>query len=119
MTGQAHTPTLLSFAVPGVGEFEARKRTFGDEAKVELATRQMLGGAKLADDDDLRWYCRVFCTLRVLLVTKPDGWDLDDLDPLDPDDIGSALSVFGGLRAAEDDFRKRARALRPVLGAGA
>lgn len=112
-------PALLTFRVDGIGEFEFRKRNFNDEATIEMATRHMLGGAALSGDDELRRFCRAISTLRILLVTKPDGWDLEELDPLDPDDVGSAMRAFGGLRAAEDEFRKRAKAARPALGTAA
>jgi len=44
--------------------------------------------------------------LRVLTVEAPDGWDLDKLDPLDPETYAKLNAVYDALTAKERSFRQ-------------
>ena len=110
------TESTLNFTVEGIGEFTFLKRTLNVEAKIEAETIRMTGGP--TESFELRQFCRAVTTLRHLLVTAPEGWSLEEADPLDPAAMVS-IKVFGGLRKAEDEFRQRGKALRPKLRASA
>jgi hypothetical protein len=55
-------------------------------------------------------------TLRVLIASAPEGWNVDELDPLDADSYLQMLRVHGALRAREDGFRRKPKQASPASG---
>lgn len=57
-------------------------------------------------------------TLKVLTLVAPDGWVLDELDPLDDENYARLMKVHGALRAREDEFRGKSKSGREAQRAG-
>lgn len=107
----------FTVTVEGVGDFVFRRRTLDSQFKILAAAVRMLGGETVAEH--LHMMAVAVETVRHLTVTAPDGWSIEDIDPLDQEQIDRVLLVFGRLRAAEDTFRFGAKAKRADLGTGA
>jgi hypothetical protein len=101
------SPTDYPVSVPDVGTFTFGKRTMRDEVAIQVEFAKIIDGAPATE-----WLQAVggwLSTLRVLTVRAPDGWDLDTLDPLDPETYARLNAVYEGLRTAEDSFRQGQR----------
>lgn len=93
-------------SVEGVGEFTFRKRTFRDQMALEGAAERILGGP--VQSEGLQYFATAVATLEVLMVSAPKGFDVTDLDPLDPDSYTRVQAVFREFRATEERFRAAA-----------
>lgn len=103
----ARAPKETDFVVPveGVGQFTFARRTMGDEVKIQVEYARIIDGA-----EPTSWLQAVggwLSTLKVLTVRAPAGWDLDELDPLDPETYAKLDSVYGGLSEKERSFRRK------------
>lgn len=96
-------PATFPVSVEGIGEFVFRRRNFRLQLQVEGAADRVTGGP--VKDEGLAAFGHHVATLEVLTVDAPKGWDLDELDPLDPESFGKVQRVFRGLRDAELRFR--------------
>jgi hypothetical protein len=94
--------------VEDIGRFVFRKRRVPDQVKIEAAAHRMTDGP--IDDVDLQNVCIAYQTLKHLTVESPEGWDLEDIDPLDAEDTAKMWKVWGALREQEGRFRKGAGA---------
>lgn len=92
--------------VDGVGSFTFRRRTIKDQFRIEAEVGRMLGGP--APDDMLRAGALAYATLLILTTQAPDGWDLDELDPLNQEDTDKLFLVHRRLREVETTFREKA-----------
>lgn len=103
-------PRTYLVDVEGVGTFTFRRRTIGDLARIPNQAILILGGipqhAWLLDQ------ATMLAELEVLTVKSPDGWDMDDLDPVDEHDVARVRLVHGRLIEEEERFRGRSRADR-------
>lgn len=98
-------PTDYSVPVEGIGTFTFGKRTMADEIKIQVEYARIIDGAEPTE-----WLSRVggwISTLNVLTVRAPDGWDIDEMDPLDPKVYEDLMLVYLALRAKEDSFRRK------------
>ena len=89
--------------VPDVGQFVFAKRTMRDELAIQVEYAKIIDGAPATE-----WLQAVggwISTLRVLTVRAPDGWNLDELDPLDDGTYAKLANVHGELRNKERSFR--------------
>lgn len=89
--------------VEGVGVFRFGKRTMRDEIKVQVEYARMIEGVEPTE-----WLALVagwMSSLKVLTVRAPDGWDIDDLDPLDDETYARLMKVHAALTAKERSFR--------------
>lgn len=98
-------PSVSDFetSVEGVGTFRFAKRTMRDHMKIEVEYARLIDGVQ-----PTTWLSIVaqwLSTLRVLTVTAPDGWDLDNMDPLSQDTYAKLLKVHTALTDKEADFR--------------
>lgn len=94
------------FVVPveNVGQFTFGRRTMGDELAIHREYSNILQGVEHPTQmlDILgNW----LSTLRVLTVSAPAGWDLDEMDPLAEDTFAKLRAVFDALTAKELSFR--------------
>jgi hypothetical protein len=89
--------------VPDIGVFTFAHRRMKDQFRIEAVASRLLGGP--VDDEALKMGAAAFATLSVLTVHAPDGWNLDDLDPLDGAATMRLFAVHGALREAEGRFR--------------
>lgn len=95
------------FEVPGIGGFTFRARKIRDEVQIQAEASRIMGGP--CDATGVLNVAVAMATLSVLLTEKPEGFSIDDLDPLDGESIKTIFAVYGGLRTAEDEFRKKLR----------
>lgn len=91
--------------VEGIGSFTFAKRTMADEIKIQVEYARIIEGVEPTE-----WLSRVggwISTLKVLTVRAPEGWDIDDMDPLDENVYENMALVYVALRAKEDSFRRK------------
>lgn len=91
--------------VEGVGNFVFLKRNFAREFAIQREYARLIDGVKPTE-----WLSSVgtwMSTLKVLTVKAPDGWVLEELDPLDDATFAKLFKVTEELRAKEDSFRGR------------
>lgn len=103
----ARRPQTTDFALPvdGVGTFTFGRRTMADEIKIQVEYARIIEGVEPTE-----WLSRVggwISTLKVLTVRAPEGWDIDEMDPLDPEVYEDMMLVYLALRAKEDSFRRK------------
>ena len=69
-------------SVDGLGAFRCRRRSFFDDARVELEAQRWLQGLGVDDvrnvSGPLEAYGRMYGTVKVSVVEGPKGWSLDD-----------------------------------------
>lgn len=94
--------------VDGVGEFYFRRRVMRDQFRIHADTMRILGGPV---SDAMLWNsAAAMATIGVLMVSGPtEGWNIEDLDPLDPDDVATLYKVHGRLLEEEEKFRQTSR----------
>lgn len=98
-------PKDFTVDVPNVGQFTFGYRNFADQFAMEVEFARLTQGVT-----PTQWLSTVgewMATLRVLLVSAPAGFDLDEVDPLEDGVYDLILSVYTALREKEDSFRKK------------
>lgn len=103
----ARRPQTTDFTLPvdGIGTFTFGRRTMADEIKIQVEYARIIEGVEPTE-----WLSRVggwISTLKVLTVRAPEGWDIDEMDPLDEDVYENMMLVYLALRAKEDSFRRK------------
>lgn len=94
-----------SVAVEGLGNFTFARRKLSDELRVQAEHSRIVDGV-----EPTVWLHNLatwMSTLRVLMVSAPMGWDLEELDPLENDTFEQINAVYMAMRAKEDSFRKK------------
>lgn len=91
--------------VEGVGRFRFRQRKMADEMEIQRLYADYIGG--VIPTQWLALLAEYQSALRVLTVAGPDDWDLDTLDPLEPETYNKLRRVFIALRECEERFRGR------------
>lgn len=91
--------------VDGVGQFEFHHRTLTLQVGVEAILNRMLDGP--VSDEKLLYVARAISTVKKLAIKWPEGFDLEAIDPIDENEVGSVLKAYGGLLEAEANFRRR------------
>lgn len=111
------TPADTDFheEIPGVGHFVFARRTMRDEMRVAAEYSRLTEGVE-TPTPFLETIAGWIATLKVLIVSAPAGWDLDEMDPLDDDVYARIASVNKALRLREGQFRKAKGT--PVQGSG-
>lgn len=100
---RASKTTDFDVTVEGVGRFVFGKRTMGDELAIQREFADILQGVQPTD-----WLMTMagwLSVLRVLTVSAPAGWDLDEMDPLDESTYERLFKVYTALRDKEGSFR--------------
>lgn len=95
-----------SVTVEGVGTFTFARRKLSDELRVQAEHSRIIDGV----EQPTVWLHSLatwMSTLRVLMVAAPIGWDLEELDPIEPDCFEQISSVYAAMRVKEDSFRKK------------
>lgn len=105
MTTRIRTPKVTDFTVTveGIGRFVFGKRTMGDELAIQREYADIIGG--VTPTVWLETMGGWLSVLRVLTVRAPDGWDLDEMNPLDEDTYARLHQVYTALRDQERSFR--------------
>ncbi len=101
----AREAAATDFEVPveGVGTFRFGKRTMRDEIKIQVTYADMIEGVQPTE-----WLALVagwISALKVLTVRAPDGWNIDEMDPLDDATYAKLMKVHAALTAKERSFR--------------
>ena len=114
--------TDFHVTVEGVGRFRFAQRRMEDEMKIAVEYSLITQGI----DTPSVWLTIMggaTAQLRVLTVEAPDGWDIDEMDPLDDETYARIVNVHRALRDQERSFReKKTKAReesRPGSGEGA
>ena len=115
----ARTPAPTDFyvEVEGIGTFSFAKRTMREEMRIGAEFSRYTEGLPVVTpwlDAVAGW----MSTLSVLTVKAPDGWSLENLDPLDEDSYAKLARVHAALRLKEDDFRRQAKPGNQAARAG-
>lgn len=92
--------------VPELGRFVFAHRTFRDEMKIQVEVHRILDGETNAPAY-LQHFAIMYATLATLTKGAPEGWSIEDLDPLDDASYTRLEEVFVALRDAESAFRGR------------
>ncbi|EPT1451930.1 hypothetical protein ACVOZ6_003518 [Escherichia coli] len=100
-------PTDFFEDVEGIGRFRFAKRKMADEIQIQRLFAEYTGG--ISPTAWLLTLGEYLSTLRVLTVSAPEGWDLDDLDPLEEETYARLGRVFVALREREETFRGRSK----------
>lgn len=103
----ARTALPNDFVVPvdGIGSFTFGRRTMRDEMKIQVEYAKYIDGATPTD-----WLASVagwIACLNVMTVRAPDGWNIDEMDPLDDDTYEKIAKVYGELDKKERSFRPK------------
>lgn len=89
--------------VEGIGRFRFARRKLADELQIQRLFAEYAGGVE--PTAWLTTLAEYLSTLKVLTVEAPEGWDMDDMDPLDNDTYTKISRVFVALREREERFR--------------
>jgi hypothetical protein len=114
MPRQAHA-TDFFVEVDRLGRFNFARRTIEDTFKIRGQYHQITSGYYDDDGNMCDLGALSYVTVRALLVSGPENFDIDQLDPLVDDEVDSKLvAIWRALREKELSFRPKAR----VIGAG-
>lgn len=103
----ARQPQETDFIVPvdNVGTFTFGKRTMRDEVAIQVEFARIIDGV-----EPTSWLQAVggwLSTFKVLTVRAPAGWDVETLDPLDPETYAKMNRVYDALTEKERSFRRK------------
>lgn len=110
-------PTDFRLTVPDVGDFVFAKRTMRDEIATQVEYARMIDG--VTPTPWLEAVCGAMADLTVLSVKDPDGWDIEAMDPHDPETYAKLISVHRGLLNKERTFRGGSSKAGEEAGSGA
>lgn len=99
-------PGPRDFTVPveGLGDFVFGYRKMADHIAIEVEFARLTQGVQ--PTPWLLAFGEWMSTLRILMVKAPNGFDLDELDPLDDGVFDQLRAIFRALREKEDSFRQ-------------
>ncbi|NCC29690.1 MAG: hypothetical protein EOM22_16505 [Gammaproteobacteria bacterium] len=95
--------------VDGVGVFTVKRRTVLVEIEIAAEINRLLGGQD-AVSNWLAGLVATVATLKVQLVDVPKDFDIDALDPDDPESYDLMNRVYRAVKAKEGEFRSGKRA---------
>lgn len=109
--------TDFRITVEGIGDFVFARRKMRDEVAAQVEYARLIDGV-----EPTQWLvtiCGALADLMVLTVKAPEGWDLDEMEPHDPETYNKLIKVHAALRTKELSFRPGAGAGSQAAGAGA
>lgn len=114
----ARPRSTTDFDVPvaGVGTFTFGRRKMADEMAIQVEYARMIDGVQPTE-----WLSLVagwISALKIMTVRAPEGWDIDEMDPLDDDTYAKLMKVHAALTEKERSFRKGSAAGGQGAGAG-
>jgi hypothetical protein len=104
--------------VPDVGSFEVRRPVMRTAIRMEVEYARLTEGVENLPVD-LQVICRIMSYLKVMVVSGPDGWDVDNLDPYSDQDTAKLREVYDAITAEEARFRSGGKVQPEAEGAGA
>lgn len=103
--------------VPEVGSFEVRRPVMRTAIRVEVEYARLTEGVESLPVD-LKVICRIMSYLKVMVVSGPDGWDVDNIDPYSDDETSRLREVYEAVTAEETRFRSGGKAEPQAESAG-
>lgn len=107
--------TDFAVTVDGVGSFTFGRRTMRDEISIQVEYARLIDGVE--PTAWLQAVCGWLSVLKVLTVRAPDGWDLDEMDPLEDETYAKLSRVYESLIDKERSFRRGAKLASEAGGA--
>lgn len=98
-------------SVDGIGTFTFARRNMRSELAIAAEFSRLSEGIA-TPSAFLETVGGWIATLKVLTLVAPDGWVLDEMDPLDDENYARLMKVHGALRAREDLFRGKPESKR-------
>jgi hypothetical protein len=92
--------------VEGVGSFEVRRPIMRTAIRIEVEYSRLTEGLETVPDE-LSFLCRIMAYLKVMIVSGPDDWDVDNCDPYTETEVTRLREVYDALNAAEARFRSK------------
>ncbi|HEX7642021.1 MAG TPA: hypothetical protein VF472_07380 [Burkholderiaceae bacterium] len=118
MPRKAHA-TDFFVDVPDLGRFNFARRQLGDVFKIRGRYNQLTEGFYDAEGRMADLVALAYVTIQTLLVSGPEGFDLDTLDPLLDDEFDTKLlAIWSALRDKELSFRSGQKEARQAPGPG-
>jgi hypothetical protein len=111
--------TDFNVDVEGIGRFVFARRTISDNPKIRSRYNVLTEGNY--SPDGMMWdaFALGLVTLQTLMVSSPDAFNLDTLDPLMDDDCEkTVVKIVAALYAKEQSFRRSQAQGSEVAGAG-
>ncbi len=107
----------FTVTVDGIGTFTFGRRNMQAEIDIQREYARILGGVPPTAWLDIvgNWTS----TFKVLTVSAPEGWDIDEMDPLDNGTYEKMKRVYDALSVKELSFRSGDGAQREGSGAPA
>lgn len=96
-------PSDFRVTVADHGDFVFGKRTMRDEIASQVEYARMIDG--VPPTPWLETVCGAMADLKVMTVKAPDGWDVDELEPHDPETYAKLISAHRALLNKERSFR--------------
>ena len=101
----ARIPNKSDFTVnvDGVGSFTFGRRKLSDEVAIQREYAAILDGVKPTDWLEIvgNW----IAVFKVMMVSAPSGWDLEEMDPLDNGTYQKMKRVYDAFIEKERSFR--------------
>jgi hypothetical protein len=92
--------------VEGVGKFSFGRRKMSDEIQVQVEYASLIQGVE--PTEWLQTVCGWISVFKVMMVSCPKDWDLEEMDPLDLETYKQMRLVYESFREKEKSFRSRA-----------
>lgn len=100
--------TDFTVDVDGIGRFVFGRRAIGDVYKIRSRYNSLTEGHYLENGNVADLGALGLVTLKTLMVSAPEGYAPDELDPLLDDDFEKkVLRIYGALRVKEGSFRRQ------------
>lgn len=115
MTTRTQKNTDFDLTVEGVGRFTFGRRTMGDELAIQREYSNIIQGVEPS-----AWLATMagwLSVFRVLTVRAPEGWNPDEMDPLDESTYANLFKVYTALREKEGSFRPGSKVAPQANGA--
>lgn len=111
------SPNEFTVTVDGIGAFTFARRNMRRECAIGAEYSRIIEGVPTPTpwlDTVAGW----IAALKVLTLKAPEGWDIDELDPLDDESYAKLGKVHASLREKEGSFRSGKRAQVEGSGSG-
>jgi hypothetical protein len=110
-------PTDFTVPVDGIGTFTFARRRMQEEIKLQAEYARMIDGT--TPTQWLELVAGWIAALKVLTVRAPDGWNIEDMDPLDNETYRKLGVVHKALTDKERSFRTGTSAAGEASGQAA
>lgn len=110
------SPNDFEVKVEGIGTFTFGRRKLSDEVAIQVEYARIIDGVQPTE-----WLSLVagwLSAFKVLTVRAPEGWNIEEMDPLDDNTYSKLSRVHAALVEKERSFRKGAQSNGEGAGAG-